>query len=72
VRDAKQILTALLEVLPPKKNTAWVASVLANKEKDEQNSDGDSFTPKNIIHKVNSICDTDTLSLPTSASIRCG
>lgn len=59
--DAKQIITALLDALPQKRNDDWVASVLANKEKDEHNNDGDCFSPRNIIHCVNGFCDADTV-----------
>jgi acetolactate synthase-1/2/3 large subunit len=58
--DAKQIITRLLELLPPLENPKWQARIkeLQQEEVVEPTAE---FTPQGIIQTVNSFCDEDTV-----------
>ncbi len=59
--DSRELLRALAEAVPEKRNEEWLEFVKAHKEKDDQNGDGERFSPRNIIGRVRSFCGDETV-----------
>lgn len=58
--DVKDVLTDLLDRLPPMRHDEWLSRIEELKNAEEQ-SDGESFSPRGIIRTVGRYCDDDTI-----------
>ena len=59
--DAKEVLSRLIKELPHKTNDEWKRHALEVRQKDEENPDEESFTPRNIIQQVSRSFPADTI-----------
>lgn len=59
--DAKQTLSRLIQAIEPSRNDDWVQMVLRSKKADDEITDGESFTPRNVIRHVNQSVSGDTV-----------